>query len=517
MPPHSINVRKQLELHFATATRESSKSLSRYFDHVVLDTRPEPKRFQDVGEDWQRARNAILTPALEQIAGLRSEYIGPRCFWFEMTRGTDKTGTVGRILNWLLSYSKNHLELLACAADKDQAGLVKGSMETEHRLNAKWLPELNFKNNEVTGPGGRLQILASDGDTNQGLKFDVMVADEISIWQKPDLWDAVSSTIVKRGGYAILIVISNSGFLNSWQWHLREKIRKRAEMPNPDWYFYAQPLDTALASWMTPEAVAAACELISDTEARRLFGNHWIDPSEANGYLTAEEVQRCVGTPLPAPPGATNYLGVDFGARKDRCVFTRLWYDTSTGIIHVNDMECIQGSAENEVQVETVDDWLDANLKLFPNATVVLDLHQLLATAQKLERRGVKVKRFEYRAGKGNAKMTANLRLLVKNQRLCFTADCGRLGDETLATEMAGLITKRMVYGERFDHLANSHDDRVTAVGMAALQAVTDTAGPTAIVPTPPPNPFQPPLPTPHARLGDLTRARERGLFGMRQ
>jgi hypothetical protein len=503
-------VKQKIDTHFALCDIESGRSLERFLDHCFIDIKPEPKRYGSVMEPWQRERNQSVTPALEYAAGVRPTYSGLRNFWFECARGMDKTASVARYLNWILCYARRPLRMVACAADKDQAALLQDSMEIQAgiRENQWYGKKLQFQRSGASGPGGQLEILASDAATNQGRTPDVILADEITVWSKPDLWNALFSTGIKRPDSAVTIVITNAGTKGTWVWDLRETVRQSPS----EWHFFAQEPYTYPASWMTPERIAAIEKFMSDTEARRLLHSCWLDPGEECGFLTLDEILNCVGNPDQPPFGATVILTADYGTGgdNDRTALAAIWYDGKR--VHVTELECWSGPPGSEVQIPAVEGWVDSRLTKYPNHIIVADRHQLLGSLQRWEAAGVRVQRIEFKAGKYNFAIAQNLRDLVRNRRIVFAADAGRLGAETLVSEMSELLMRKQVYGERFDHQKNKHDDRVFVVAAgakAAIENFTELPTPQA---DPPPRPLW--TPSPLDRIQSLNWVRN-GLFGM--
>ena len=95
--------------------------------------------------------------------------------------------------------------------------------------------------------GSELRIISSDAPSSYGILCDFIVCDEVVHWARRDLWDSLLSTAGKRSR-CVLVVITNAGFRESWQFKLRESIRDDAA-----WYF--SRLDGPTASWITDEAL----------------------------------------------------------------------------------------------------------------------------------------------------------------------------------------------------------------------------------------------------------------------
>lgn len=500
----------------------SARSLSEYLNRIVIDTAPEPKRFIDVAEKWQLERNAVLTPLVEHVAGVRPDYTGPMNIYIGLAKGHDKTSTVARYLNWLAAYPKKTLRIVCAAKDREQSEILRDVMEKEANLAAnRWFKDhIDFGSRQVKGKknGTKIEFLTSDASGSHGRTPDLISLDETSNWDSSALFEALFSATVKRAGHCALIMMTNAGMIGSWQ----DEIRKLARSEHgKTWHFFEQNVGEQLASWMTPQAIEQASRFLSPTEARRLYRNEWIDPSETGIRLfSPADVDACIGVPKEPPAGVQVYFGVDYGGVCDRTALAVLWYDTTTSTIHVLKVDCYQGNPEQEVRIADVERWLELHFALYPNAVAVIDtLGQLLGTAQKFEDAGHSIRRVAYRGGKTNATMCQCLRALLTNRRMVFPINCGLIGGSTLADELKSVIGKTMNYGERIDHTSSGHDDRCIAVGQASIEAIIGTTPgpvPQKTLPTENRNedPYAQNQPQFYDRF-DRPFAARRGLFGI--
>src|SRR5205823_2692393 len=131
-----------------------------------------------------------------------------------------------------------------------QARLLKDAMQTLIRLNP-WLAEIlevqlwSVVNHAPghPGQGGTVTIESSDVSTSYGILPDIIIADELCHWEGDgSLWHSLISSAAKRSN-CLLCVISNAGFVDSWQWAIRETART-----DEAWIF--SRLDGPRASWL---------------------------------------------------------------------------------------------------------------------------------------------------------------------------------------------------------------------------------------------------------------------------
>lgn len=302
------------------AELDSENSLAQYLGHVVIDSRPVPLAWGLCWEPWQGEIFKPLIPAMEQVAGLRDDYHGPRSFFLVLPRGHDKTGLIGRLANWAVAFSRRPISAVAAAAKQDQAAILLDSMKAEIRLNPWLARRLVPRNYLVEGRGGKLQVISAEADTSSGLKADLIVCDELTFWPKRELFDVLYSGREKRPN-SVFIVITNAGLRGSWQHELLGK----AKADRVHWHVHEAPTDTTLASWMTPDRIHALREMIPAGHARRVLDNHWIDQTE-RPLVPIQLIERCQADCLwpdgVRPRGELRplFLGIDVGRTQDRTV-----------------------------------------------------------------------------------------------------------------------------------------------------------------------------------------------------
>jgi phage terminase large subunit-like protein len=309
----------------------SSLSAVDYLRQVVIDSRPEPRRWGDVAYPWQLDLGARVAPMIEAVAGLRKGYTGPRNFWATLARGHDKTSFIGRLLNWALAYGKTPIKMSAAAADGDQAGLLREAMQAEASLNPWLADRLSFGREFVRGRGGNLRILSADAASAFGRRDDLVVCDELTHWvgerggKGERLFSALWSGRSKRPG-SVFVVISNAGVIDSWQWAAMQEAKKDPAR----WLVFAP--DGRLPTWMRPEDIDALRAMLPPATARRVLDNVWIDPAEASGYLNRAQIVACEDESLAYQPvapwsreGIAYYAAIDYGPRRDR---------TALGVVH---------------------------------------------------------------------------------------------------------------------------------------------------------------------------------------
>jgi phage terminase large subunit-like protein len=168
------------------------------------------------------------------------------------------------------------------------------------------------------GPGGALQptgsrikVMASDAPTALGLAVDArrvrIICDELTAWQKPDLYHAMITTLPKVADHQ-MIIITNAGVDpgESWQWGVREAAREHG---------YLMTAEGSIASWISDEDLARVAASVPPPVFQRFHENVWVE--EVGGFVPAEWFDRCKADLPPLDDKAAVVIGVDAAVSGD--------------------------------------------------------------------------------------------------------------------------------------------------------------------------------------------------------
>jgi phage terminase large subunit-like protein len=276
-----------------------------------IDADGSPRRLGECLDPWQAADFEALDPAWRSVAG---QSVGDvvRRGWLERPRGHSKTSDIACSVCFALFASRRAIRGVCAAGDQDQAGLLKDAVSSLLRENP-WLGSiLSVQASRIINrhTSSELEILTSDAPTSYGLLVDFIVADEICHWRKRDLWDSLLSSAAKRAN-CLLLVISNAGFKDSWQWETREAIRQ-----DPSWYF--SRLEGPRASWIDGHRLGEQRRLLPRVAYERLWHNVWtsgsgdaLDATDIEAALQRGNRQEDLGD------GWRYFAGLDLGLSRD--------------------------------------------------------------------------------------------------------------------------------------------------------------------------------------------------------
>lgn len=280
---------------------------------LFVDTDMGPERLGEVLDDWQREDFAALDASWYRLLDPGRLDFGqvPTRAWLERPRGHSKTSDIAVMVSWVLFAARRPVRGIVAAADRDQAGLLRQAVETLLRSN-RWLAEfLEMREGRVVNPhtGSSLQIISSDVGSSYGHLADFVICEELTHWSDRALWDSLFSTAGKRK-HCLLLVVTNAGVRDSWQFELREGARTE-----PGWVF--RRLDGPVASWITDKQLQEQARLLPSVAYRRLWLNEWSDgPGDA---LTEDVIRRALTLPGPqrAQDGFAYAAGLDLGISRD--------------------------------------------------------------------------------------------------------------------------------------------------------------------------------------------------------
>lgn len=473
----------------------SQQRLTKYIRQVVIDGARGPRPFGEVWEPWQKDAVLPILRAIEGTAGINPDYKGPLYFWRDLPQGHDKTSGIARILNGALAFARRPLRMGVFAVDSYQAGRIWQFMQDEAKLNPWFADRLQFVQSPtkrvrgipthfdgVTCGGGEVEIHDSGYESNAGHKLDVTIFEELTWWPEKGkrLFDQLYTRRHKREG-SVLVVLGNAGIKRTWQ---HEQYLEA--ISDSEWDVFRT--EGSVASWIPPEKLAKDRRTVAPSIAARVYDNRWIEEDE-NAYLMRWELDAAAAraselgvTPLDRGISGVKFVAaIDYGATKDWCAMCVLGVFPD-GTHRVVKLDVMMGDRQNPVPLSMVNTWAElVNLSFRP--MWVVDVHQMEWFVQ--AHAIWQIERFNYRGGLTNFAMADHVRTMIVNRMLLWPEQMGCVTVNerpyTLADEFCDLVTVDMGASAayRWDHKANKHDDRATAVGMASYYAAQiDLSGP---------------------------------------
>jgi hypothetical protein len=477
-----------------TKFNEYAADPSAFRADLMMDADGSVRRFGDIVEPWQSADFAALDAGLMRCNGRGTDPNAKMRAYFERARGHSKTTDLAVTCCWAMAFCTRPLKGYAFAADKDQAALLKDAMDRLIRLNP-WLGEiLEVQKNCVVniakghpGSGGTLEIFTSDVASSYGILPDFIIADELTHWEGDgSLWHSIISSAAKRST-CLLVVISNAGFVDSWQWNIREVART-----DDAWHF--SRLDGPQASWLTSERLEALRRMLPDIAYRRLILNCWAN--SGGDALSTETIDAAFLDDLKPMEGRSEgwsfVAGVDLGLVRDgaavvvlafpaggragkiRLAHHRLWRPPVGGKIDLLDVERHLLEIDERYALEYIgfDPWQAEHLA-----------QTLEADAGHRRRNALRVHwaqpwMREIPPSPTNLRLQASLTIEFFNDRRIQLYDC-----EPLRRDLHKLRVEEKSYGMRLTSPRDGegHGDSFSAFALALLMA-NEVAGKAPVV-----------------------------------
>lgn len=431
------------------------------------------------GRRWGESAEPLQLDDARSV--LVPEQDGPRRHWLGRARGRSKTTDVGglSLAAMLTEPADGGLPVgaraYAGAADRDQARLlldaVRGFLLRTPELQGGVVDVQAYR---IVVPQRDivLEVLAADGPGAYGLLPDWLALDELCQW--PDtanartVYDALTSALPKVATSRAL-VMTTAGDPGHWS-------RKVWEHAGSSQLWRVSDAHGP-APWMSPAEVADEERRLMPSVFRRLFHNEWTAPEDR--LTTLDAVRDCVRTGQPDrldPVRGVRYaLGLDLAVTRDNAVLAVAHLEDVPGAdprVVCDDLRVwtpVKGRPVDLAEVEAAVARLSGE---YGGALVSFDPAKAELMTQRLHRAGVKVEQRQFTVGTNNSRAQMLFRLL-QNRRLSLPDD-DQLVDELANVRL--LETSPGVF--RLDHDRNRHDDRATALALAAQQLLERAAKP---------------------------------------
>jgi Terminase large subunit, ATPase domain len=419
-------------------------------------------RLED-GRPWGRAATPVQR---EDALAVLDERSLVRFHYVIRSRGFSKTSDLAGItLAVLLRQAPARSRSYCVAANQAQARLLLDSIEgfVVRTPELAGLVEVQAWKVVALSSGATVETLAADTQGTWGLRPFFAVADEVSNWGTsgaPErIWEALSSAIPKTGGR--LVAITSAGSPDHWAFKLRE----HAEV-DPLWRLseIAGP-----PPWADQGLIAEQERRLPASLFARLFKNIWTAPEDR--LARGDDLRACAVLTGPLPPvaGVEYVVTLDVGITHDRTVALVAHGEAltdgrgeQTGVrVVVDALRVWQGSPAAPVQLPEVGEAVAAFAAEYNGATVIYDPHQSIELSQRLTRRGIESRRFNFGTA-SVGELGLALHTAIRNRTVLIP------NDQFLLDVLAAVRLRESSPGSfRLDHAAGGHDDQAVCLAMA--------------------------------------------------
>ncbi len=430
-----------------------------YRKALTIDAGGELRQLDDVMDDWQRRDYEALDAGWRRVAGEPSPNAVLRAY-LERPRGHDKTTGIATMATWALLRSVKCIHGVAAASDQDQAGLIRGAIQTIVQSNP-WIGLfLKVHNYQVrnTVTGSTLDILATDAGGNYGQLLDFLIVDELTHWQQKkhqENWDALFSAVAKRPN-CMLVIISNAGVGEGtgWQWAIREQARTR-----DDWYF--SRIDGPKASWISDARLEEQRAMLPPAVYKRLWLNLWV-PGTGDA-LSVDDIDAAMTLKGPQIwPGHTHLIGLDLGVKHDHAALAVLACKPGSGRVKLSYLRSWKPPVDGEIDLQAVRNAVRETFASHEATVCFYDPHQCKLMAQELASEGYRMQEVQF-VGKNLTAMASAVLQSFSGRKIDLYPD----GE--LRRDLLRLMIVEKPYGYKLEAISDEHGhaDRAVALALA--------------------------------------------------
>jgi phage terminase large subunit-like protein len=411
-----------------------------------------------------RHRAEVATP--EQRADAEAaldEHSAVRFHLEVRSRGYSKsTDAAGVGLAALLTQAPPMSRSYAVAADRDQGRLLLDCIQgfVARSPGLADLVRVDQWKVTVLSTGAALEVLSADLASAWGVRPFMVVADEVANWGAsgaPErIWEALSSAIPKTNGR--LLAITSAGSPDHWAYQLREHAQadpvwRLSEIEGPP-------------PWTDPALLAEQERRLPASLFARLFRNIWTAPEDR--LARADDLRACaiLRGPLPPEDGIDYVVTVDVGVVHDRTAVVvahaeRLEGDEPGVRVVCDRLRVWQGSHAAPVQLPEVGEAVADLARTYNDALVLFDPHQAVELSQRLGRRGIRTRPFNF-TGSSVGELGLALHTALRNRTVAIP------DDPDLLSELASVRLRETTPGTfRLDSASGGFDDQAVALAMA--------------------------------------------------
>lgn len=427
-------------------------------------------------ERWQK--DWILTPVFYDLHEGKRKY---NILLMGLPKKNGKSAFGAGIALYTLFAGEPYGEIIIAANAKDQASMiiytkVRRAVSLNYNLKRSTLILKQVLEGKTTGT--TIRCVAHQYETAAGLNPNLTVFDELWAFGDRRFFDEL--TLVPTRPDPLIVIVTYAGYeQKGLLWDLYsdgmagppvvdtgdpEVIVRRGKKDPGMFMFWSYK---NLASWIMPSYLEGQRRRLPPEVFARLHENRWV--TLGSQFITHDDIEAMHNVPwfmqtTPRTDRHLNYIvASDIGLSHDRTARVVGHYNPDDRNIYIDNIRVWQGTMEEHVNLEEVEQDLVECANTFKARTLVIDPWQMEYTIQRLKGAYTVV---PFNASTDTQLLSQVFVNMLRSHRLvCYH-------DPMFEEELSSAIIKQTMKGWRIDHKGNRKNDIIIAVGMMMLEAL---------------------------------------------
>lgn len=391
---------------------------------------------------------------------------GPRRHWVGRPKGGAKTDDAGGFLlaELVCGLIPPDRPAYAAAADRDQAALILASLRGfVQRSGLDHVVELQAYRAVHRSSGASIEIMAADTASSYGLRPFRLVIDELCQFndtpRSKEFFQSLWSGLAKARD-SVGLICTTAGTFGHFSYGVYQQALKEPRL-------WRVSMVHEPAAWIDGDLVAAERRSLTESAYLRLWRNEWAAADEA--LVSGDDLAAAArddDSPIPPVEGRSYVLSLDVGTVSDRTVLVVAHKEGD--VVVVDRLWRWVGSRRHPVDLDAVEAQIvEAHNRYV--GPVILDPHQAVQIKQRLEKRGITARQFDFTTSSVGL-LASCLLTLLRARRLSLP------NDSVLLNELANVRIRENAAGTpRLDHVSGAHDDQAVALALAAYRLTDGT------------------------------------------
>lgn len=396
---------------------------------------------------------------------------------------------LGAGIGVLFLYTEDLLgEIIIAANSKDQSSMIiYNKMRRSIAANAslKKGTALLKDRIEVNSTGTTARVIAHQYESAAGLNPNLTIFDELWGFGDRRFYDEL--TVVPTRPNPLIVIVTYAGYQqNGLLWDLYSdgmegevildtgdpEVEVRRGRKDPHMFMIWSHRN--LASWITEEYIDNQRRRLPPDVFARLHENRWV--SSSSQFVTEDDIDGLHARPwllqtMPNTDRLVNYIvASDLGLSHDRTARVVGHFDPVDQNIYIDNIRLWQGTPEEHVPIDEVEQDIQDCIMHFKARKVVIDPWQMEYVIQRLKGKfGTAIVPFNFSTDMQH--LSQIFVSMLRSKRIVS------YNEPVLDAELRNTLIKQTMAGWRLDHAGKRRNDVIIATGMMMVEALKEQLG----------------------------------------